>query len=185
MQKIAPYYLIFLLNFIFSGCNSDGNKSLNNADTSGVEAEKLDADSKEFLKQAAQSLIFDIEMANFAEENAKEKKVRIFASNLSFGSTRVYNELKKLAAQNHLLLPVEANKEQLSIIDNLKLSNRQRFDRFYLSSIIQNQTNTLELFRKAGEIKHPAINNFVLNRTPDLKKQHFSSIKLYNSLAIN
>lgn len=182
MRRILPYYLLFLFTFSFIGCYRDDNETQKTSDTSNIVEDKLDADSKEFLKQAAQSLIFDIEMANLAQESARYKKVKIFASNISFGSTRIYNELKKLAAENHLLLPIEANKEQLELISKLKLSNRQRFDHIYLSSIIQNQNNTIELFNKAVNIKHPAINNFVLNRKPDLKKQHFSTIQLYNSL---
>ena len=167
------YFIVFICTII--SCNINENDAGNNPALSNLEVEKFDEDAKDFLKSAAQFSIFEIEAGKLAEKRSRDIEVKSFASRMVTENTRLYNDLKKLAADNHLLLPVESNKEHLGYIKQLNNLQAKNFNSTYLRSTRKTHYQALIAYQKAGKNTNRLINSFAISKTELLKEQFLSA----------
>ncbi|WP_026898517.1 DUF4142 domain-containing protein [Daejeonella oryzae] len=181
MQKLLNILCIILFISINFSCNVDENDA-DNKPLTNLNEDKLDDDAKNFLKSAAQILIFEIELGKLGTTKSINPKIKSFASDMVAENTRTYNELKKISAENRLLLPIDPDKDQAKKLKDLSELNRKSFEVAYLKHSLKNHSLAINLYQKAVENRNKSINSFAINKTQNLKKSLLTANKTYKSL---
>ncbi|MCP6757330.1 MAG: DUF4142 domain-containing protein [Fischerella sp. CENA71] len=128
--------------------------------------------NQEFVIQAAQGNLAEIELGKLAQQKATGNEVKQYAQQMIADHTQAHNQLKQLAAQKKLTVPQSLSKQDKQVAANLSKLSGTKFDRAYMNQMVQDHKKTVSLFqREAEQGQDPDLKAFA-NTTLPILQQH-------------
>ena len=132
--------------------------------------EKKDDDS-DFLVDAAESDLMEIELGNLGLMNGTNPAVKAFARKLIIDHTNSVNELKPFAEKLQISLPAAITDKGLKKLNDLKGESLGKdFDKRFADIMVNNHENAITNMQHASEVAHDlAVRTWAINKVPILK----------------
>src|SRR5581483_12344469 len=97
-----------------------------------TQSEKLSRHDREFLMEAAQGGLMEVEIAKLAMERASNADVKSFAETLHRDHTAANQKLQQIAQQKGVQLPTELDSKHRREVDKLSKLQGQEFDKAFI-----------------------------------------------------
>ncbi len=108
-------------------------------------------DSKQFLAQAMQDSLAEIEVCNLALEKASDDEIKAFSQQMIDDHSRIGREIEDLANRKGVPLPRDVTSEQRSTYDELSGLSGQEFERKFVEHNVEDHEKDIEEFRQQSE----------------------------------
>jgi putative membrane protein len=126
---------------------------------------------KEFMTKAAQGGMMEVKLGQLAEKQAASSAVKQFGRRMVRDHSRANAKLKLVAQKENTALPQELAADQQQMVDELSKLSGAAFDRAYMSHMVQDHQEDIELFnREAHDGQDPAVKAFASRALPTLRK---------------
>jgi putative membrane protein len=130
---------------------------------------KADAD---FMKQAAQNGLAEVEASKLAQTKAKSADIKSFAGKMVTEHTKANDELMKLAADKGVKLPDKPSLMQRTKLKMLSSADGDNFDKRYADGFgVKAHEDTVKLFQEEGtKGKDADVKMWAQKTLPDLQE---------------
>ncbi|NEU07210.1 DUF4142 domain-containing protein [Flavihumibacter sp. R14] len=183
MKKVLILIIILVQAFLYHACNNQDNKKTEKSTLLANQSD-IDEDGKDFMKAASLGGIMEVELAELAQKQARSADVRKFADMMIADHTRIFNELKKLATDKHILLPIDLEQEQKDHVNQLQKLSGQEFDEGYLRLMVTSHEETVVDFEKGANNRDRDVNKFAGEKIETLKEHLNTAKSLFNNVVI-
>ena len=138
---------------------------------------------RKFIEQAANSGMFEVQVAQLAVSKATDPNVTSFASMLVDQHTAANNELVKIANAKGVELPAAPKHSMRREIEKLGKKNGDEFDRDFVRQVgIKDHKKDIKEFEKASkDVKDAELKAFVDKTLPVLREHLAAAEKLPQS----
>lgn len=169
---------------MYSACT---NNQENKAEKSTILANQSDVDegAKEFMKAASIGGVMEVELSKVARQQSSNRSVKEFADMMIKDHTRIYNELKKLATDKHILLPIELEPEQKQELDELRKVSGSAFDERYMRLMVTNHEKAIADYQTGARNRDRDVNKLASAKIDSLKIHLNSAKSIFNKLIIS
>lgn len=142
-----------------------------NANANG-DGEGLTDEDRDFLENAAQSGLAEVEGSQLALDSDASPAVREFAQKMIEDHTKANAELRKLAESKNFTLPEDPSVAQRAELVALRALSGQPFDRMYAARIGEAaHENAVQLFEQASqEVSDSDIRAYIDKTLPKLRE---------------
>lgn len=124
-----------------------------------------------FVKKAARGGIAEVELGQLAVQKASSEEVKKFGQRMVDDHSKANDELKQVAAQQHIDLPQEASAKDKATKARLEKLSGEQFDKAYMSDMVKDhQKDVAEFERESKTAKDPAVKSFAQQTLPTLKE---------------
>jgi putative membrane protein len=160
-----------------NAANSVSNPVNSAVNTVSNTAASLTLDSPEdFMKEAAQGGMSEVEMGNLAAKNAQNAEVKSFGQMMVSDHGKANTELKALATKKNVTLPTDMGSHR-SDIDRLKTLKGAEFDKAYVDAMVDDHEADVSAFQaQADKSTDTDVKAFAAKTLPVLKT-HLEKIK--------
>lgn len=183
MKKVMIIVIILIHIMVYHACKNNNEDSLVNSSAITKQSE-IDDDAKNFMKLASESGIMEVEFSRVAKQRSSSPEVRRFAETMITDHIRIYNELKKLASEKHLLLPIEMNPIQTNQLEKMKELNSIKFDQKYMLLMVKSHQKALNTYKIGLNNKDLAVNKFAKEKIIHLRDHLDSASSIFNKVII-
>ncbi len=130
----------------------------------------------DFMKNAADGGLAEVEMGKLALKNAQDPEVKKFGQMMIDDHSKANTELKALAAKKNVTLPTDMGPYKSDLDDLGKLKGAD-FDKKYVDGMVDDHEDDVAAFEKqANSGADPDVKAFAAKCLPVLKK-HLDAIK--------
>ncbi|HEY0823745.1 MAG TPA: DUF4142 domain-containing protein [Ramlibacter sp.] len=138
---------------------------------------------RKFIEEAANSGMFEVQVAQLAASKATDPNVKSFAGMLVDHHTAANNELVKIANARGVELPAAPKRALRRDIEKLGKKNAEEFDRDFVRNVgIKAHEKDIKLFRKASkDVKDAELKAFAARTLPVLQEHLAAAQKLPQS----
>ena len=145
--------------------------------------QKLARGDRKFIADAANSGMFEVQVAQLARSKATDLNVKSFAGMLVDQHTAANNELVKIANARGVELPAAPKRSLRRDIEKLAKKNGDEFDRDFVRNVgIKAHEKDIKLFEKARrKVKDAELKAFVDKTLPVLREHLAAAEKLPQS----
>lgn len=142
----------------------------------------LSKSDKQFMIQAAQGGMAEVQMAQLAAQNASSEAVKDFAQRMIDQHTQVNNQLTALAAQKGVTLPTTIGSKYQSTYNKLSKLSGTKFDQAYIKAAgVNAHTQQAALFQhEAQKGQYPDVKAFAAQVLPAVQ-EHLQMAKAIES----
>lgn len=149
-------------------------------DVPSAKDDKVARRDRKFIEDAANSGMFEVQVAQLAAAKATDPQVKSFASMLVDHHTAANNELVKIANARKVELPAAPKRALRRDVEKLGKKEGAEFDRDFVREIgIQAHEKDIKMFEKAREdVKDPELQAFVEKTLPVLREHLAHAQKL-------
>src|SRR5258705_8711973 len=112
---------------------------------------KLSSDEANFVKEAAQGGLMEVQQGKLAQEKAGNEKVKQFGKRMEQDHSKANEELKKTASDKGIELANELDKKHKSKVDKLSKLSGAEFDRQYMQAMISDHKQDIEEFQSEAK----------------------------------
>jgi len=160
-----------------NAANTVSNTASNAANAVANTAASMTLTSPEdFMKNAADGGMAEVEMGKLAVKNAQDPEVKKFGQMMIDDHSKANNELKALAAKKNVTLPTDMGSYKGDVDDLGKLKAGE-FDKEYVEHMVDDHEDDVAAFEKqANSGADPDVKAFATKTLPTLKK-HLEAIK--------
>lgn len=155
------YFLksLLVLSLIWlAGCNGGGGTGISSMTPT------------DFLTQAAESSMAEIQLASLALTRTQNPEVRAFAQQMIADHTKASDELKPIAAKKSATMPLELNSAHKSLAGKLTKMSGAEFDREYVNAMVEDHERDVQLFQaQAGVGTDQEVKEFAAKTLPTLQ----------------
>jgi putative membrane protein len=164
-----------------TGANTSMNTAGNTANTMGNTAAQMTMPSPaDFMHEAAESGMAEVEMGRLAAKKAQNAEVKKFGQMMVTDHSKANEELKGIATKKNIALPADAASHK-SDMDMLNKAAGADFDRSYVDMMVDEHMKDVEAFQKQAEgSTDPDVKAFAAKTLPTLKK-HLDTIRAIQS----
>jgi putative membrane protein len=143
----------------------------------------LEGDDTDFAVKAANSGLAEVQAGEIAQQKAQDQRVKDYAKMMVQDHSKANEELKALAASKNITLPTAPGEDHLKSISNLNEKTGAEFDKEYMSMMVNDHQEAVDLFEGAAEDSDDAeIRAFAAQKLPALKKHLEEAQALEESL---
>jgi putative membrane protein len=195
MKKLS--FFLFAAVIIFSqACNNgssgdsvDKAKDANDKKDSSVVAKDssdtakavttmpVDKDAADFAVEAANGGMMEVEMGNYAQQNAENSRIKDFGTMMVKDHTKLNDELKSIALAKNITLPAGTADNTKKEMSGLMKKTGKDFDKAYMNMMLDDHKKDVKAFEKtAKDCKDPGIKSFAEKALPVLLR-HLDSCK--------
>ena len=138
---------------------------------------------RKFIISAAESGMFEVQVAQLAASKATDPQVKSFASMLVDHHTAANNELVQIANARKVELPAAPPRGMRRDIEKLGKKNGEEFDRDFVRNVgLKAHEKDIKLFEKASkDVKDPELKAFIDKTLPTLRNHLAQAEKLPQS----
>lgn len=124
-----------------------------------------------FVKKAARGGLAEVELGQLATQKASSEEVKKFGQRMVDDHSKANDQLKQVAAQEHIDLPTEPNAKDKATKARLEQLSGEQFDRAYMSDMVKDhKADVAEFARESKNAKDPAIKSFAEQTLPSLRE---------------
>jgi putative membrane protein len=148
---------------------TDTKSSSKSTDTKS--SSKLSSDDSNFVKDAAQGGMMEVELGKLAQDKAASAKVKEFGKRMEQDHSKANDELKKLASDKGVQLSTSLDSKHKSKVDKLAKMSGADFDKQYMSGMVSDHKDDIKKFQKeADKGKDADLKQFASQKLPTLKE---------------
>jgi putative membrane protein len=142
--------------------------------------DKLARGDRKFIEDAAESGMFEVQVAQLAASKATDPEVKKFASKLLDDHQQANNELVQLANAKKVELPAAPPRGKRSDIEKLGKLSGNEFDQKFVREVgIKDHEKDIKKFEKASnDVKDPEVKAWVTKTLPHLREHLAMAQKL-------
>ena len=158
--------------------NSNSGSTLGNAANSVSNAmSKMTTDSPaDFVKEAAQGGMAEVELGQLASKNAQDPEVKKFGQMMVSEHGKANAELKTLAGKKNWTMPTDIGSHK-STMDKLQGLKGADFDKAYVDEMVSDHEKDLKAFQQQGQSgTDPELKEFAA-KTATVIQKHLDAIK--------
>lgn len=176
--------LLFALPFALLACNNESKDSVETADSTNAanmdstrNTVGTDEESTNFLVNAADGGLAEVQMGELAQQKATNPNVKNFAALMIKDHTAANDQVKALASQRNVALPPTPADNHKNHMDDLSKKTGKDFDKAYMNMMEDDHEKTINMFESAsGKVNDAEVKAFIDNTIPKLK-MHLDSVK--------
>ena len=101
-----------------------------------------------FAKGAAQGGLAEIQLGKLAQENGSSEAVKNFGTRMVAEHTKAGDQLKEVAAKEHVTLPTNLDAREQETYDKLSKLSGDEFDRMYAQDMVKDHREDLRVFQR-------------------------------------
>jgi putative membrane protein len=132
-----------------------------------------------FVQKAAQGGIAEVELGQLAAQKASSEDVKKFGQKMVDDHSKANDELKQLAAQEHIDLPQQMTAKDKATKARLEKLSGARFDRVYMYNIVKDHEKDVAEFERESQMaKDPALKGFAQQTLPTLREHLLEAQKI-------
>jgi putative membrane protein len=125
----------------------------------------------EFVLDAAQGGMAEVELGKLAAERAKNDEVKKFAQRMVDDHTKAGEQLKSIADSKGIKLPTEMEAKDRALMNRLQKLNGAAFDRAYMQAMVSDHVKDVSEFKKeANAGRDPQVKSFASTTLPTLEE---------------
>jgi len=141
------------------------------ADKPSGGSSKLSSGDADFIKEAAQGGMVEVELGKLAQEKASNDKVKQFGKRMEQDHSKANSELKKLASNKGVEIPTTLDSKHQSKIDKLTKLSGAEFDKEYTDDMVSDHKDDIKKFQSvADKGKDADLKKFASKTLPTLKQ---------------
>lgn len=183
MKKVFIVIIILTQAFLYHACNNQDSSKAEKS-TVLVNQSDVDEDAKNFMKTASAGGVLEVELAKLAQKQAASSAVKEYADMMIADHTRIYNELKKLATDKHILLPIDLTPEESEQLEKLKTRSGSEFDENYMRLMVDSHQKAVATFESGANNRDRDVNKFASAKLETLKMHLNSARSLFNTVVM-
>jgi putative membrane protein len=112
---------------------------------------KDQSEDEDFLKEAANGGLMEVELGRYAEQNAGNPRVQKFGAMMVRDHSKANDELKTLARSKNVQIPSEMDNSHQRKADDLKQKKGGDFDTDYMKDMVDDHETDVDKFQKEAE----------------------------------
>lgn len=182
MKTVFAIYLT-LAGFIMipsMGVFFTGHKEEKKVETNLGKAERDSIKISTFLIEMADARLMSLEEAKLAAEKGSSPEIRNYGLQVMNDQYKMLEQLKFLARQRRIQLPVAISMEKAKALDTLKGKNGEDFDRKFMRMMKIDHKRDIKMCKKIKKVNNEGINIFV-NEYQPIMEIHLQRLKLLRS----
>jgi putative membrane protein len=161
---------VFVLLLVLLLPTANGQAADNKTSTVGPKT-KLSSDDANFVKDAAQGGLMEVQLGKLAQEKAGNEKVKEFGKRMEQDHSKANDELKKIASDKGVQLSNELDKKHKGNVDKLTKLSGADFDKQYINAMVSDHKEDIKKFqREADKGKDADLKQFASQTLPTLKE---------------
>lgn len=131
----------------------------------------LSAADKDFINKATEDNLSEIKLGQLAVEKGQSTAVKDLGRHLVDDHTRANADLKQLADNQGLTLPMEMSASDKGAYDKLASLSGADFDKSFIDhQVTDHQHDVAEFQKEASRVKNPALKSWVNQVLPTLRQ---------------
>ena len=159
------------------GANGAASSS---ATTTTASSTPLDAQDKDFVMKAANGGMMEVQLGQYAQENAANQRVKDFGSMMVRDHSKANGELKTIANNKGVTLPDAVMGEEKNHMDMLMKKKGKEFDQAYMNMMVTDHKKDINEFEKeSNNAKDADLKGFATQTLPILR-MHLDSAQAIN-----
>ncbi len=128
------------------------------------------ATDTKFLRTVARADLAEVELGRLAEQKATNPEVKQFAQRMIHDHTQNRDQLKQVAAEQHVTLPDTISPKDKATKDSLEKLSGAEFDKAYMSDMLKDhRTDVAEVEHASKTAHNPAVKTFAEQTLPVLE----------------
>jgi len=132
---------------------------------------KLSSDETNFIKDAAQGGLMEVQLGQLAQEKTGNEKVKEFGKRMEQDHSKANEELKKIASDKDVQLSNELDKKHKGKVDKLTKLSGADFDKQYMDAMVSDDKEDIKKFQRvADKGKDAELKQFARQTLPTLKE---------------
>jgi len=167
-----------VISLLLIGCSETNNINSGNANanvantnrgasTSPVRSTSLGESDRNFLKEAAEGGMAEVELGRLAAQKGQNAEVKRFGERMVTDHSKANNELKQLASQKAVTVPTELGNTTKQEIDRLSKLSGAAFDREYMKLMVEDHDKDVKGFQEqASSAADPDVKSFAAKVLP-------------------
>lgn len=147
---------------------ANSNTMSNSNSKSAAGTTSMDA---KFVKKAASGGLAEVELGQLAVQKASSEEVKKFGQRMVDDHSKANDELKQVAAQQHIELPTEPSAKDKATKARLEKLSGEKFDHAYMTDMVKDhKADVAEFARESKNAKDPAVKSFAEKTLPTLRE---------------
>jgi putative membrane protein len=173
MKRITLSGMLFAAMLTFSACSNnkteDSKEVAEEQNEAKLDDTKLEDDS-EFAIEAADGGMMEVQLGELAKTNAASADVKKFGATMVEEHGKANDELKALATQKNITLPMSLSDEKQKKMDELSKKKGAEFDKDYISFMVDDHKDDISKFEEAAsDAKDAEVKAWAAGKVPALK----------------
>ncbi|MEI9998315.1 MAG: DUF4142 domain-containing protein [Verrucomicrobiota bacterium] len=158
-----------------TGPDANSGSTMANGETHHRHTGKLT--DHEFMVQAAQGGMTEVELGKVASEKGGTDQVKQFGAQMVTDHTKANDELKGLAEKKGVTLSGSLDAHHQAMVDRMSKMSGPDFDKAYVGGMVRDHERTVELFQQEAQSgQDPEVKDFASKTLPTLQG-HLNEIK--------
>ena len=170
-----------------------GDNNANNKDSINKSAVLVDnvtkaADNDQnrdqnFIKEAASGGLMEVEMGKYAQQHAKNARVKNFGAMMVRDHTKANEELKSIAARKNISMPTTMEDKNSNMMSDIQKKSGIDFDKEYIKEMVDDHEKDIDKFKKHAEKGvDPDLKAFASKTLPILLMHQDSAKKIHDAI---
>lgn len=137
----------------------------------------MKSNDAKFAMKAAQGGVAEVQLGQLAAQKASSPDVKAFGQQMVDDHTKANDQLKTVAAQEHISLPTTMDPKDQALYTKLQGMSGPEFDKTYVKAMVKDHKEDVKEFQKeADKGKDPQIKGFASQTLPVLQG-HLSKVE--------
>ena len=180
MKKLSYACMLLVSAWSFQSCSNPNEANKDSADNALDMNKKNDpvaGDDSKFAVEAASGGLLEVAMGKMAVEKSQDKRIQNFGSMLVTDHTKANNELKDLAGNKNIALPVALGEDAQKHIEAMGKKAGKEFDKDFMSMMVDDHKDDISKFESAADKATDVdLKSFAAKTLPTLR-MHLDSAK--------
>ncbi|HEX3738224.1 MAG TPA: DUF4142 domain-containing protein [Terriglobales bacterium] len=130
----------------------------------------IDETDKNFMKKAALGDEAEVQLGQMAQQKSSDPAVKSFGQRMIKDHSNNDDQLKAIAASQHISLPIELDPQQKAEAARLSKLSGPQFDKAYMQAMVQEHTKDVSKFKTEAATAHDdTIKQFAAGTLPVLE----------------
>ncbi len=176
MKKLIQFALAGSM-LAMTACNDNNSKGENKAEDTkeqAKEANKTDAATDQatadFLVNAANGGMMEVELGKMAQQNARSQQVKDFGNMMVTDHSKANEELKAIAQARNVKLPTLVEGKHRDHMNDLGKKSGAEFDKAYMDMMVDDHQDDIDEFEKAANnLSDEGVKAFAAKTLPVLR----------------
>lgn len=189
LPLLVPASLMLLLTFTVMSCNNSTEDTKEIAEDQNeekfddVKFEDEKVDDAEFLVNAAEIHLEEIQLGKLAQSNSVNDEVKKIGKMMETDHSKALADLKGLAATKQMTIPTTLTENGQEAYKKLVDKKGKDFDEDFTDMLIDGHEKAINKFEKASTDANDAdIRNWALSMIPTLR-EHLKNLKVFEDKA--
>lgn len=183
MKKLFSFFLLSACLIIFS-CDTGTRTEDRDTDvTTEQDQQRIEDDSRDFVKTAASSGRMEVELGKLAQEKAQDQQVKDFAQKLVNEHQQANNKLKNIASNQNINVPQQMKDDHKNKVEDLREKSGQEFDKEYMDIVVNAHEDDISEFEDAqDDVKNQELKSWISSTLPNLRNHLEEAKRIQDNL---